>query len=114
MLRVSSRIGCKLNWTVEDIKARVSERKAGLFVCDGGFFVLEIDHEGISNKRFLNVWIAWFKPNYARDHEDELFAWLQQMKSAIGCEWIQFSSPRPGWIKAKAFKPYMTIYRSSE
>ncbi len=103
-----------LNWTIDDIKARVSERKAGLFVCAGGFFVLETDIEGISNKPFLNVWIAYFKPGYAKKHEGELFTWLQAMKSSVGCEWIQFSSPRQGWFKAKHFKPYMTIYRSIE
>jgi hypothetical protein len=108
------RICGPLNWKVEDIKTRVSERKAGLFVCDGGFVVLEIDFEGVSDRKYLNVWIAYFKPNYAKEHEDELMAWLRQMKEACGCEWIQFSSPRKGWFKAKGFKPYMQIYRSYE
>ena len=108
------RICGPLNWKVEDIKARVSERTAGLFVCDGGFFVLEVDHEGISNRRYLNVFIAWFKPNYAKQREQELTDWLHQMKAACGCEWVQFSSPRGGWRIATRFKPYMTIYRSCE
>ena len=103
-----------LNWTVEDIKARVSDGKAGLFVCDGGFIVLEVDFEGISNRKFMNAWVAYCKPLYAKEHEDELTGWLRQMRAACGCEWVQFSSPRPGWWKAKGFKPYMTIYRSSE
>lgn len=103
-----------MNWTVEDIKARVSEKKAGLFVCDYGFVVLEIDYEGVSNRKFLNAWIGYFKPMYAKEHEDAIADWLHQMKDACGCEWVQFTSPRRGFIKSKRFKPYMTIFRSYE
>lgn len=85
------------NWKDEDVYRLVNEGKAGLFVCDDGFVVLEGLAEPLSNRRYLNVWLAWFKPQLAKRKRKELIAWLDEKAREIGAEWWEFRSPRRGW-----------------
>ena len=101
---------CPATWTPEIIRHYIETGQAGLFVCEGGFLILEQCADvGIP---FLNVWIAWFKPNFAKAHRKELIAWLDQMRDQLKCEWWQFSSPREGWVGIEPdCKKAMTIWR---
>jgi hypothetical protein len=97
-------------WTPEFVRQALETGQAGLFVCEGGFLILEVDYE--AGHRFLNVWIAWFKPNYAKEHRQELIAWLDEARKELACEWWQFSSPREGWIGIEPdCERAMTIWR---
>lgn len=72
--------------------------------------MLEVDHE--SGHKYLNVWLAWFQPNYAKEHRQELLAFLDAKKAELGCAWIQFASPREGWLGIEPdFHKAMTIWR---
>lgn len=100
------------NWQVGDIFARLDDGRCHLFACDAGFMVLELDHEAVSNRKFLNVWLAWFRPNYAKQHRAELIAWLDRMRDESSSEWWQFSSPREGWIGIEPdCEKHLTIWR---
>jgi hypothetical protein len=94
---VQKKIG-STNWTVEQVKNCILSGKAGLFVHDDGFVILEPDHEPLSFKPFMNVWIAWFKPQKAAAIRRYLVAWLdEQAVRMVGTKDWRFSSPRAGW-----------------
>lgn len=55
--------------------------------------ILQPQREEWSCKPFVNVWIAWFKPQQAKALRAELIAWLDQLTNK---NW-KFNSPRMGW-----------------
>jgi hypothetical protein len=74
--------------------------------------ILEKCSEAVSERPYLNVWLAWFKPNRARAVRAQFIAWLDQIGRAIGCEFIEFSSPRDGWVGIEPdFRLHMKIWR---
>jgi hypothetical protein len=95
---VQKRVG-RTNWTIEQVKNCILGGKAGLFLHCEGFLILEPDHEPLSFKPFLNVWLAYFRPGKAKALRAELVAWLdeQALRMTGTTDW-RFSSPREGWV----------------
>jgi len=83
------------HWTPRDIRRHLREGRAGLFVRNDGFIVLERCMEPVSGEPFLNVWLMWFEALALP--KDEIAAWLDGMAKSLNCEWWQFTSPRQGW-----------------
>jgi hypothetical protein len=106
------RILCDEPWSAEDILARLVDERAALYLRDDGFLILEQCEEPISLKRYLNVWVMWFRPGQGRKVRDISVQWLDAMKLAHGCAWWQFSSPRDGWAGMEPLcERYRTIWR---
>lgn len=111
MLKIQRRCGY-VNWTPQAVKERLELGAAALFVHTDGFVILEKCSEAVSERPYLNVWLAWFKPNRARAVRAQFIAWLDQIGRAIGCEFIEFSSPRDGWVGIEPdFRLHMKIWR---
>jgi hypothetical protein len=99
----------QLNWTAGQVKNLVLAGKAGLFLHPDGFVILEPDHEPLSFKPFLNVWLAWFRPGKAKTIRAQLVAWLDaQAMQMVGTKDWRFSSPRLGW--ANEIEPFCEIH----
>lgn len=88
---------CHEPWTADDMLQRLVDEKAALYRRDDGFVILEQCSEAISGRKFLNVWVMWFAPGRGKAIRREALSWLDAMKTAHACEWIEFSSPRDGW-----------------
>lgn len=88
---------CDEPWTADDILRCLVDEQAALYVRGDGFVILEQCNESISRRKYLNVWIMWFSPGRGKAIQREVIAWLDAMRLAHSCEWIQFSSPRDGW-----------------
>lgn len=102
----------KPNWTSEAVKDRIAKGQAGLFISPDGFLILERCTEAVSEKPYLNVWLAWFKPTRAKAVRSEFVAWLDAKAKSIGCSFIEFSSPREGWaVIEPAFRKHMIHWR---
>ena len=86
-----------MNWTPPDVSAHIAEGRSGIFVCDDGFVILEVLTEPLSERRYLNVWLAWFKPKAGVRKRKELVAWLDEMREKTDSHWWEFRSPRQGW-----------------
>jgi hypothetical protein len=100
------------SWTPKHVHDRIFDERAALYVRDEGFVVLEQCVHPISKAKYLNAWIAWFAAGEGKKRLHELVAWLDAMKQAHGCAWIEFSSPREGWEGLRPyFKPALTIWR---
>lgn len=97
-------------WTPEYVRLRILEGNAGLFVCDGGFLVLEVEG-GYWKTPYLNVWLAWFRPLWAKEHRQELVAWLDEKTREMNLHWWQFTSPRAGWMGANECKLISQTWR---
>lgn len=95
--QIQGRCG-ETNWTVEQVKQALESGFAGLFMCPDGFVVLHADAERMSQKPFLNVWLACFKPNKAKERRAEFVAWLDHEAFRLNgnYDW-RFESPREGW-----------------
>lgn len=100
-------------FTPRDIFRHLTLGHAALFVRDEGFVVLETCTEVLSGEPYLNVWLMWFKPGEAEKLEEQLIAWLDQVRDHFNCFWWQFSSPREGWGRAmdKHCKKHVTTWR---
>ena len=98
----------------EDVYLHIKTDKAHLYrVGDEGFFVVERCVDVFSDEPYMNVWLMWFKPGYGKEVGPEVLAHLDQLKHALGCHYITFSTMREGWtrILAPFFKPRMTTLR---
>lgn len=82
----------------EVILEKLRSNDAGLFVCDDGFVLLEIDADKMTREQFLNVWLAHFKPGVAKKRRRAFIAWLDEKTVETNCKWWQFTSPRKGWV----------------
>lgn len=102
---------CETNWQKEDVLLQLLAGGAGLFVCDDGFVILETKHQDVSRRPYLNVWIAWFRPGWLKARRAEFIAWLRQMQALTKTEWVEFTSPRDGWIVADEFECVMKTWR---
>lgn len=99
-------------WGAADVLARLTDGRAALYLRDEGFIVLEQCVEALSGHKYLNAWFAWFKPLSGKPIRAQAVAWLDAMKVAHDCQWIEFSSPRAGWaILESYFAPHMTVWR---
>jgi hypothetical protein len=98
-------------WKSDDVLRCLVDERAALYRRDDGFIVVEQCNEPISGRKFLNVWIAWFLPGHARAMQAAIIAWLDALKAAHSCEWIQFISPRDGWALEPHFVRHRSIWR---
>lgn len=99
-------------WNEDDVRRRLMAGRAGLYVCDEGFVVLEISEERLSLLPYLNVWLMWFAPQKGMPKREAIIGWLDEMKAEKRCAFLQFESPREGWCGIESgFTPYMTIWR---
>lgn len=112
LLQIQRRVG-KTTWTPEYVRERLADGFAALFVCEHGFLVLHIDREEVpSLKKFLNVWLAYFKPGRLRAMRACVVPWLrEEALRTVGSEDVRFSSPRMGWIGATEFEIHMITWR---
>jgi hypothetical protein len=103
---------CDEPWKSDDILRCLVDEKAALYRRDDGFVVIEQCTEPISRRKYLNVWVAWFLPGHARPIRQQFISWLDAMKRAHSAEWVEFSSPREGWLAIEPeFVRHRTIWR---
>lgn len=96
------------NWTADQVKHLILSGKAGLFLHKDGFLILEPDHEPLSFKPFMNVWLSWFRPGTAKAMRCELVSWLDaQAVRMVGTKDWRFSSPR-AW--RAEIEPYCEVH----
>ena len=106
---------CEDTWTPRDIYRRLKEERAYLFLGDGGFFIVEKNHDAHSFEPFLNVWCMYFEPGKGLEAEDALYESLEKIARDVRAEWVQFTSPRDEWEwmlrRKKKFKKHMITWR---
>jgi len=99
-------------WTSQDVYRHLRFGKAQLFMHDKGFVTLEKCQEPISGEPYLNLWHIFFLPGEAKKLRPELIAWVDEMRMATRCEWIQGSSPREAWdVLEPDFEKVRTVWR---
>lgn len=103
---------CSEPWVPLDVYRYVRSGQAGLYVCDDGFVVLRKLAEEFSREPYLHVWAMWFRPGKGKEKRSDLIAWLDRMREELSCAWIEYGSPRMGWIVMEPeFKRAGTIWR---
>lgn len=80
-------------WNADDVHRQLIAGQAHLFLHPHGFLITQASREDFSCRPYVNVWIAWFEPNKAKEHRAELIAFLDEIS---GRNW-KFNSPREGW-----------------
>lgn len=84
----------------EDVYLHLRLGKAQLYrVGDEGFFVVERVEDLFTNEFSMNVWLMWFKPGHGIPYKPELIAYLDQLKVALGCNRITFTTMREAWVR---------------
>lgn len=91
------------DWEPKDVHDRIVDGSAALYVRAEGFIVLEQCTHQISRKRYLNAWVAWFRPGEAKKRMHTLISWLDAITAANNCEWWELISPHDGW---KGLEPF--------
>ena len=86
----------KEDWNETDIHRALVSGRARLFMHPDGFVILERCAESFTQKPYLNVWIAWFKPMKAQAIRPQFIAWLDAITAELRCYTHKFDSPR-GW-----------------
>jgi len=92
---------------IPDIRQEIEQKKAALFLIDGGgFLVARHLHEGPLS--ILFVWMV---------HSDDLCGRLPQlvdevdrMARAMGCSLVRFQSPRKAWKRLPWFREVSATY----
>lgn len=112
-LNVVRAVSAHKPWGADDVLRRLVDERAHLYVREDAFVVLEKCVEPISERPYLNVWVMWSEPQKANQIRPAIVRWLYAQKAAQGCDWWQFSSPRPGWYGIEAgCEPVYTVWRS--
>lgn len=101
-------------WLAEDVHRALVGGNASLFRGEDGFLIVQRIPEAFSCRPFLNVWIAWFKPNKGKEMQQEIVAFLDKLVVATKSHTWKFNSPRRGWIALDGCEIERITYRRKQ
>jgi len=81
---------CKTEWIAEDIYTALKQGRAHLFLIDDKGFIVLQDASGFGGKE-IYVWVIY---GHLAEIEDELYAWLREVKRKAGAKRVWWLSPR--------------------
>lgn len=101
-------------WRPEDLYASMTVGNLHCFMPDpdgSDFVLLTSGVTAYSRQKYLTVLCAYSKTGDAvATFQDE----IDNIARESGCEWVEFSSSRPGWGRhgaANGYEPVFTVYR---
>lgn len=85
-------------WIPEDVYASIRFGQSVLWMGEEGFVVTQIRQDQYTGAKQLYIWLA-HSYDYAKDVVSDDYYQLEVYAKQNGCELVQFSSTRMGWLR---------------